>query len=141
MPLTKEGTIDERLDRLVEALEKSPASYLINGKSKWTTSILVTVFAALIVQAVMGAWYLAKEAPTKEWVDQRIVEKMFSMPITAEAQLRITRTEDGLRQVQNKLDTVHDANIRTSVKLEGLTDSVDKLTQELKMVGFGRSAR
>lgn len=133
--------LDRDIKNLTKAIDQSAVSYFINGKSKWTTGVLISVATLLIGQAILGGFYILVKAPTVEWVDQRISEKIQSAPITPEAQLRVSRNEQGLKEMNKQLGAVQETTIETKVHVQLLRNSVDNLTKELKMVGFGRGTR
>ena len=141
MSETRLEELDKDFKQLTKAIQESAFSYFINGKSKWTTTLLVGLAVVLLGQAVMGAFYILVKAPTVEWVDQRIMEKILAAPITPEAQLRVTANETGLKELKQKLDGVQETNIQLKVHVQMLATSVDQLTKELKLVGFARGGR
>lgn len=84
-----ERSLEAKIDRIFTELERGPVSYLVNGKKKWTMTIITSVLGLVVAQAIIGVSYVVMKAPTTEWVDNRINERLLNAPITRSADIRL----------------------------------------------------
>lgn len=122
MGIPDNSQLEKEVKELVHDIRTGSARYLLNGKSKVPTAAAVITVIVLILQAVGNIYYFAAKAPTTEWVDQRIDEKILNAPITRGADMKLSnlsfRVDSNERGVSEMKSDVKDIkNQLTEIKV------------------------
>ena len=141
MPIERIERLERDLGELVRVVREGPAAYLLNGRKKWTLSVVGGVMTIMIGQALLGSFYFLVKAPTVEWVEQRIDEKIKSGPITREAELRVKRNEDSIASLKSDIDNLTRSNIKLETQMASVVVSMDQLIKEVRYTGLSRGSR
>ena len=135
MPTERIDRLERDLGELVRVVREGPASYLLNGRKKWTISVVSGVMTLLIGQALLGSFYFLVKAPTVEWVEQRIEEKI------REAELRVKRNEDSISSLKSDIDNLTRSSIKLETQMTSVVVSMDQLIKEVRFTGLSRGSR
>ena len=141
MPIPPGGTPEERLEALIAVLEKGPASYFMNGRAKWTMTVVAGVATFLIGQALIGGFYFIFKAPTTDWVEARIDEKIKYRPITKEAEMRVGTLERNVSDLKVEISGLSKSNTRLEVQMETIVRHIEEISKEVKFLGLARGGR
>ena len=122
MGIPEGSPLEHRVEKLLADIDEGAAQYLLNGKSKKTMVALIGTVALMVLQGIGNIYYFMAKAPTAEWVDQRIDEKIMNAPITrgadmriSQAEFRIGANERSLSEIKN--DTREIKNQVTEIKI------------------------
>jgi len=94
------GELEHKVEKLIQDIEGGAASYLLNGKSKTTLVGIAFTLFVVIAQGFGNLYYFIAKAPTTEWVDNRIDEKIKNAPITRGAELRMNEADFRISSVE-----------------------------------------
>ena len=141
MPTERIDRLERDLGELVRVVREGPASFLLNGRKKWTISVVSGVMTLLIGQALLGSFYFLVKAPTVEWVEQRIEERIRNGPITREAELRVKRNEDSISSLKSDIDNLTRSSIKLETQMTSVVVSMDQLIKEVRFTGLSRGSR
>lgn len=141
MPIERIERLERDLGELVRVVREGPASYLLNGRKKWMISVVSGVMTLLIGQALLGSFYFLVKAPTVEWVEQRIEERIRNGPIAREAELRVKRNEDSISSLKSDIDNLTRSNIKLETQMTSVVVSMDQLIKEVRFNGLSRGSR